>query len=136
METIHVPAPPQEAFNKHRRMSDLIKAQVSHLKHVEERLPQAIREALPAHQIVTENDAARYIAAMTNILRSGSMFSAVPAKQAIAMKRPASARPREGISLAAAGDVTNTSAPKGNASTRKASRLTPKNRGSSPKGKK
>jgi hypothetical protein len=132
METIHVPAPPKEAFNKHRRMSDLIKAQVSHLKHVEERFPQAIREALPVHQIVTENDAAQYIAAMTSILRSGAT---VPAKRVSAMKRPASTRSREPISLAAAGDVANTSAPKGNVSTRKASR-TPRNRGSSAKGKK
>jgi len=30
MKTIHVPGPPKEAFNKHRQMSDLIKAQIKH----------------------------------------------------------------------------------------------------------
>ena len=35
MEPIHVPGPPKEAFNKNRRVSDLIRAQVNHLKHIE-----------------------------------------------------------------------------------------------------
>jgi len=36
MKTIHVPGPPKEAFNKHRQMSDLIKAQIKHFRHLEE----------------------------------------------------------------------------------------------------
>ena len=32
MEPIHVPPPPSGAFNKNRRISDLIRSQISHLK--------------------------------------------------------------------------------------------------------
>jgi hypothetical protein len=51
-------------------MSDLIKAQVKHFKHLEEKLSQHERQAIPQHRIATENDAALYIAAMTRLLRS------------------------------------------------------------------
>lgn len=70
MEPILVPAPAKEAFRKLRPISDLIKAQVSHFKHLEEKLPQAVRRTLPQHSIVTEDDAARYIASMTAHFRS------------------------------------------------------------------
>jgi len=70
MEVIHVPAPSREAFNKLRPMSDLIKAQVKHFKHLEEKLSPDERQAIPQHRINTENDAALYIAAMTRLLRS------------------------------------------------------------------
>jgi hypothetical protein len=136
METIHVPAPPKEAFDKHRRMSDLIKAQVGHFKHVEEKLSPAIREALPQHQIVTEDDAAQYIAAMTTILRSGSTISAVPAKRVSDIKRPIPIRSREQISLAAAADLPGPSSKREVAIAGKTSRPTLKSRGSSPKRKK
>lgn len=70
MNTILVPGPPKTAFNKHRRISDLIKAQVVHLKHLEHKMPEAIRANLPQHAIVTESDAALYIASMTKWFRS------------------------------------------------------------------
>jgi hypothetical protein len=70
MEPILVPAPAKEAFRKLRPISDLIKAQVSHFKHLEEKLPQAVRRTCPQHSIVTEDDAARYIASMTAYFRS------------------------------------------------------------------
>jgi hypothetical protein len=70
MDPIHVPGPPKEAFNKNRRVSDLIRAQVNHLKHVESRLPPNLRQGIPQHPIVTEDDAARYIAPMTRLLRA------------------------------------------------------------------
>ena len=70
MEPILVPAPAKEAFKKLRPISDLIKAQVSHFKHLEEKLPQAVRRTLPQRAIVTEDDAARYIASITAYLRS------------------------------------------------------------------
>ena len=70
MEPIAVPSPPKAAFNKHRPMSDLIKKQVEHFKHVEERLPAEVRSTLPKHAIRTEDDAARYIAPMTRLLLS------------------------------------------------------------------
>src|SRR5438876_279386 len=38
MEVVHVPPPPKEAFHKGRPISDLIKAQVDHFKHLEEKL--------------------------------------------------------------------------------------------------
>lgn len=69
MEPIIVPAVPKESFNKKRRISDLIRQQVAHLKHVEQGLPEADRVAVPQHGIVTEADAALYIAAMTRLLR-------------------------------------------------------------------
>jgi hypothetical protein len=80
METIHVPGPPKQAFNKNRRISDLIRAQVNHLKHVEASLPTDQRSGIPQHEITTESDAANYIAAMTNLFQSKA--AAAPAKPA------------------------------------------------------
>lgn len=71
MDVIRVPAPPKEAFHKQRPMSDLIKAQVNHFKHLEAKLSPGEREGIPQGRITTENDAAVYIAAMTRLLRSG-----------------------------------------------------------------
>ena len=71
MDIIRVPAPPKEAFHKLRPMSDLIKAQVNHFKHLEEKLSPGERGGIPQGRITTENDAAAYIAAMTRLLRSG-----------------------------------------------------------------
>jgi len=79
MEPIHVPPTPSQAFNKNRRISDLIRAQVQHLKHLENKLPAEVRQQLPQHPIVTEDDAARYIAPMTRLLRSLGTASALPA---------------------------------------------------------
>jgi hypothetical protein len=70
MDPIHVPGPPKEAFNKNRRVSDLIRAQVNHLKHIESKLPPNLFQGIPQHPIVTEDDAARYIAPMTRMLRA------------------------------------------------------------------
>lgn len=78
MEPIHVLAPPKEAFNKNRRISDLIRAQINHLKHIEYKLPEGLRQAIPQHPIVTENDAALYIAAMTRLLRAQPVAAAAP----------------------------------------------------------
>jgi hypothetical protein len=70
MEEIVVPAPPKTAFNKHRRISDLIKKQVEHFKHIEYKLSPEQRATIPQHAIATEDEAARYIAAMTRLLRN------------------------------------------------------------------
>ncbi len=70
MEPILVPGPPKEAFRKLRPVSDLIRWQVNHFKHLEAKLPAEVRTTLPQHVIVTEDDAARYIVAMTRFLRS------------------------------------------------------------------
>lgn len=68
MKPILVPGPPASAFNKHRRASDLIKKQVEHFKHLEDKLSYEERAILPRHAILSEDDAARYIAAFTRYL--------------------------------------------------------------------
>lgn len=70
MEPIVVPGPPKSAYNKNRPISDLIRAQVAHFRHLEEKLSPDVRATLPQHQIVTEDDAARYIASFTRYLRT------------------------------------------------------------------
>jgi hypothetical protein len=101
MEPIVVPAPPREAFNKHRPISDLIRNQVEHFKHVEEKLPQEVREKLPSHAITTEDEAARYIHAMTAYLLSRPRPKQA-AKKAVAIKPPAPPLPSQPLALAAA----------------------------------
>lgn len=105
MEVIHVPAVPKESFNKHRNMSDLIKAQVKHFKHLEEKLTAEERQQIPQHRITTENDAAQYIAAMTRLLRSGASGSE-QAKTAQKPGRRKAETPGEGLALAAAAAET------------------------------
>lgn len=99
MDVIEVPAPPKEAFNKHRRISDLIKAQIKHLKHLEEKLPANVKAKLPQHAVVTENDAAIYIAAMTRLLRGQAVAVEDAPKR---KKKVVEIRPAAGLDLAAA----------------------------------
>ena len=101
MEPILVPGPPKEAFNKHRPISDLVRKQVDHFRHIEERLPPDLRATLPQHQIVTENEAARYISAMTSYLLSRPRPKPA-AKKIVAIKPPAPIRPGRPLTLAAA----------------------------------
>ena len=114
MEPIRVPAPPKQAFNKHRRVSDLIRKQVHHFKHLEQKLPENVREQIPQHHVVTEDDAAKYIAAMTEVLLSGELkppqtkpataiLRRSPTKTAIVRRTPAKAS-AGGLTLAAAAD--------------------------------
>jgi hypothetical protein len=100
MEPILVPEPPKKAFNKGRLISDLVRNQVDHFKHIEANLPQDVRATIPQHAIVTENDAARYIHAMTTYLLSRPQPKR-PAKT-IAPKPPTPIRPRRPLTLAAA----------------------------------
>ena len=81
MEPILVPGPPKEAFRKLRPVSDLIRSQVNHFKHLEAKLPAEVRTTLPQHVVVTEDDAARYIVAMTRFLRS--RIAEAPAPSAV-----------------------------------------------------
>jgi hypothetical protein len=104
MEPILVPGTPKEAFNKHRLMSDLVKKQVEHFKHVEEKLPQDVRASLPQHDVVTENDAARYIAAMTTYLLSRPAASPRIPKKAASTKRVVAMHARPALTLAAAAE--------------------------------
>ena len=101
MEPILVPGPPKEAFNKHRHVSDLVRKQVEHFKHVEQKLPEEVRATLPQHQIDTEDEAARYISAMTSYLLSRPRPKQA-AKKTVAIKPPAPIRPGRPLTLAAA----------------------------------
>lgn len=101
MEPILIPSVPREAFNKHRRISDLIRKQVEHFKHVEAKLPKDMRAKIPQHEIRTEGEAARYITAMTTYLLSRPRPKQV-AKKAVAIKPPAAPRPSRPLALAAA----------------------------------
>ena len=102
MEVIPVPPTPKQAFHKGRPMSDLIKAQVMHFKHVEEKLPPEQREKIPQHRITTENEAALYITAMTRLLRSGvSEKPAKPKLVPISAKKAATRTPAKGLAIAA-----------------------------------
>jgi hypothetical protein len=101
MEPILVPGPPKEAFNKHRHISDLVRKQVEHFKRIEEKLPVNVRATLPRHQIVSENEAARYISAITSYLLSRPKPKQA-AKKTVAIKPPVPIRPGRPLTLAAA----------------------------------
>jgi hypothetical protein len=101
MEIINVPGPPRNAFNKNRRVSDLIRAQVAHLKHLEHNLHPEKKPDLPQHAIVTEQDAAIYIASMTRLLR-GVNAVPIPLKQARPSRAPVAEQ--QAIALAAAAE--------------------------------
>jgi hypothetical protein len=112
MEPILVPGTPKEAFNKHRHISDLVRKQVEHFKHIEEKLPDDVRASLPQHDVVTENEAARYISAMTSYLLSRPRPK-LAAKKTVAIKPPAPVRPAQPLALAAAAAPIGTKAPAG-----------------------
>jgi hypothetical protein len=101
MEPILIHSVPREAFNKHRPISDLVRKQIEHFKHVEEKLPQEVRAKLPQHEIVTEDDAARYISSMTAHLLSRPRPKQAATK-VVAIKPPAPPRPSPPLALAAA----------------------------------
>lgn len=114
MEPIHVPHAPAEAFNKNRPVSDLIRAQVNHFKHVERELSAEQRQAIPQQGVTTENEAAQYIAAMTAALRRQAVAvpsagaAAVPGIRLVApaVAPDVSAHPEaaEGFAIAASAD--------------------------------
>ncbi|MGH9695574.1 MAG: hypothetical protein ACRD5Z_15590, partial [Bryobacteraceae bacterium] len=89
-------------------MSDLIKAQIRHFKHLEQKLPPEHRTALPQHHIITEDDAARYIAPMTRLLRSRSAPAAVTPFARPAARISAPPRRGKGLSIAATADPGGT----------------------------
>ena len=112
MEPIRVPAPPKSAFNKHRRVSDLIRKQVNHFKHLEHKLPDDVRSRIPQHHVVTEDDAARYIAPMTALLLSQPLAAPQPSPTAISTTKKAAKPAASGLSLAAAAGRSPSRGPK------------------------
>jgi hypothetical protein len=93
--TILVPAPPKSAFNKNRPVSDLLKGQLRHFYHIEASLPPALRSNMTPRDYATEEGAAKYIAHLTNALKSLNQ-----AKAPTPIRGSAKASP--GLALAAA----------------------------------
>src|SRR3954468_7264660 len=121
MEIIHVPPPSKEAFHKGRPMSDLIKAQIKHFKHVEEKLYPEQREKIPQHRITTENEAALYITAMTRMLRSGvSDKSAKPKLLPITARKPPARTLAKGVAIDAS--AAQSEKPRGKSKTKSSSK--------------
>lgn len=107
MEPILVPAPPKGAFNKNRRMSDLIRNQVEHFKHLEHSLPAEARAKLPQHAIVSEDDAARYIAPFTQMLLAQSAGGVTTKRVKVArMADAGKAVAADGLAIAAVAEKT------------------------------
>jgi hypothetical protein len=98
MESIFVLGSRKQAFWKLRPLSDRIRSQVNHFKRLEKKLPVDVRHTLPQHVIVTEDDAARYIEAMTRFLRSRIAVAPTPSELPAPMLRvtqiiPAAGKP-------------------------------------------
>jgi hypothetical protein len=123
MEPIFVPKPAKSAFNKNRRVSDLLMGQLKHFQHVEQTSGVEIAAAL-SRDVHTENGAARYITAMTRAIKAQSAQSKSPmqtASNVIPLPRAQAgrrAKPGDGLSIAAgATDVKgNQSAPRATSS--------------------
>jgi hypothetical protein len=130
MEPIRVPRPPSQAFNKNRRVSDLIRAQTNHLKHVEEKLSPSLRQQIPHHAIVTEADAASYIAAMTHLFQAQGDSAATPSAQA-STRPPTPIRPAAGLQLAASAEHAGFASPSKSASRKAPAKVkkSPSNKG-------
>ncbi len=101
MEPIRVPGPPIQAFNKNRPISDLIRAQTNHLKHIEQSLSPSQRQQIPQHAVVTEADAANYIAAMTRLFQTRGAAAAPPAVVRSSRRQPIPIRSEQVLQLAA-----------------------------------
>lgn len=100
MEPIFVPAPAKSAFNKNRRVSDLLISQLKHFQHVEKKNGIEIHPALAA-DIHTEAGAARYIAQITRAIRAQAKPAGIAAVPASPAKPKLPAAPKSGLALAA-----------------------------------
>jgi hypothetical protein len=92
MEPIVVPAPPKSSFNKNRRVSDLLLAQVKHFQHVAHKQGMQIDAALQS-DMATEAGVARYIARVTREIHA----QAKPLGPALVPPRPAASAPQPGM---------------------------------------
>ncbi len=98
MVTILVPAPSKSAFNKNRPVSDLLQHQLRHFQHIEASLPTELHSNMTARELSTENGAAKYIAHLTEALKS---LHGAPAPAPVAI-RPAPRPVRQGRKIAIA----------------------------------
>lgn len=79
---IVVPKPPAEAFNEHRRVSDLVQWQVRHVHEAETRLPRHQRSGISVAEIKTEGQASEYIRRVTARLHGRRVAVPAPPKTA------------------------------------------------------
>lgn len=123
MEPIQVPKPSPTAFNKNRPISDLIRKQIDHFQHIQKKHKIEIDPAA-GQDLNTEGGAAKYIAAMTRVLRTQALgtIAADRPKAPIAMPTPVRATPGEGLGLAAAADTPTKPASKKKAPRAKSSK--------------
>jgi hypothetical protein len=115
VEPIPVPAPPKTAFNKNRSVSDLLRAQLLHFQHVEQKRGIQLDPALK-RDLLTEAGAARYIASMTRAIRSQSQskpegIALVPSAGNPPSNLSTMPQRDNGLAIAAAGDSTPTGPP-------------------------
>lgn len=102
MTTIPVPAPPKSAFNKDRPVSDLLSGQLKHFAHIEASLPPSLRSGMRPRDYATEQGAAKYIAHLTNALKSLNQAKApTPISKSPSRNTPSAA---QSLALAAAAD--------------------------------
>jgi hypothetical protein len=77
MTLIHVPRPPQSAFDPKRPVSALLKAQMEYLYQAEKRLPSRYHSEIYVNAIRTEGEAAKYIRTVTDAIRNAHGEAAV-----------------------------------------------------------
>lgn len=68
MALVHVPKPPNSAYDPDRPLSSLLKMQIEHLREAESMLPLRYRSELYMKAIHTEGQAARYIRDVTEAI--------------------------------------------------------------------
>ena len=68
MTLIHVPRPPQSAFDPKRPVNALLKAQMEHLHVAASKLPLKYRSDIYINAIKTEGEAAQYIREVTEAI--------------------------------------------------------------------
>lgn len=84
MAKIRVPKPAQEAFHKHRPVSDLLRWQIRHMHEAEKHLPHDHHTGINIHAIKTEGEASSYIRKVTERL-----VSRVHLRHVVPVPRPA-----------------------------------------------
>ena len=87
MDPIPVPAPPKSAFNKNRRVSDLLEHQLKHFQHVAHKQGINLDPALE-RDIYTEGGAARYITSITRAVRSAGAKQPQPVPRLVPRAAP------------------------------------------------
>ena len=91
-EKVTVPRPAPGSFNKHRPISDLLRRQIEHFRHVEENLPEDRQTKIDVLAIRTEHEAAAYLKKITAILHGNIPPEPSAEKNMVAAPRAARAK--------------------------------------------